>query len=295
MGTSPKIYQVAERQEPGESEKKEFKIYDPERMERIRHFLSSKLNHNQDLNILSVLDEYGPPTHEYKDFNVTISPHTESRFISWYNSNVCVKMLMTFEKYYLGNNLDGRKTFERQAFLIEHVCRIRQIYNRVKMFGRLKINDYSDYKHLALFFEQIRYFICYEINQVEPMGTTDLKNKIFNTFYDLCNDITEISNYEDIYKIMSIELTPYYFERGRTSLQPLNQPPGVFTFNLYIIDQETKESFFENFTYEDWEDLFEPGFDAFLNDPLNYEEYRSNTALFNPFSNLVNKEGDLPF
>jgi hypothetical protein len=294
MRTSPKIYKVADRQQSGEAEKS-FNIYDPERMERIRRFLSAKLNHNQDLNIASVLDEYRPPTHEYIDFNLTISPRTESRFISWYNSNLCVKMLMTFEKYYLGNNLDNRKTFERQAFLMEHVCRIRQIYNRVKTFGNLKLNDYADFKHLALFFEQIEYFICYEINQVEPMSTTELKNKIFDAFYDLCSDITEIGGFEDIDKIMTVELKPYHFERGRTSLQPLNQPPGVYTFDLSIIDQETKESFFENFTNEDWGDLFEGGFYSFVEDPLNYEEYRSNNHLFNPFSGIIDQQANQPF
>ena len=292
METSSKIFKVAERQQPGEAEKS-FAIYDPERMETIRRFLSAKLNHNQDLNITSVLDEYRPLTHEYRLFNITISPRTESRFISWYNSNVCVKMLMTFEKYYLDSNIDNRKTFERQAFLIQHICRIRQIYNRVKTFGHLKLNDYADFKHLALFFEQIEYFICYEINQVEPMNATDLKNKIFDTFYNLCSDITELGGFEDIDKIMDIELKPYNYERARTSLQPIDQASTIYTFDFSIIDQETKESLFENFTHEDWIDLYEPGLNAFLDDPLNYEKYCNNTEFFNPFSHIIDRSGSL--
>ena len=294
MGTSSKIYKVAERQQPGEAEKS-FAIYDPERMETIRRFLSAKLNHNQDLNITSVLDEYRPSTHEYIDFNLTISPRTESRFISWYNSNVCVKMLMTFEKYYLDSNIDNRKTFERQAFLIEHVCRIRQIYNRVKTFGNLKLNDYADFKHLALFFEQIENFICYEINQSVPMSATDLKNKIFESFYNLCSDITELGGFIDIQKIMDVELKPYSYEIGKTSLQPSNQQPGVYTFDLSIIDIDTKESLFENFTNEDWIDLYEPGLYSFLKDSLNYEDYRYNDGSFNPFSHIINQQPDQPF
>ena len=292
METSPKIYKVAERQQPGESEAKEFNIYDPERMERIRRFLSAK--NSSDGNQKTIIDQYRPPTYDCMDFTVNVSPQTLKRFIVLYNSNLCLKMLMTFEKYYLGNNLDNRKTSERQAFLMEHVSRIREIYRLAIMFDNLIIRDYADFKHLALFFEQIEYFICYEINQTEPMGTTELKNKIFNTFYDLCSDITDISSFEDIYKIMSIELTPYHFERGRTSLQPLNEAPKVYTFDLSIIDQETKESLFENFTNEDYFDLFEPGLISFLEDPLNFEEYRNNNHLFNPFSHILAKN-DSPF
>jgi hypothetical protein len=294
MRTSPKIYKVADRQQSGEAEKS-FKIYDPERFEIIKRFLSAKPNHNQDLNITSVLDAYKPPTYNISEVNILVSLQTRSRFISWYNSNVCVKMLMTFEKYYLGNNLDNRKTFERQAFLMEHVSRIKELYNRAVMFDNLIIRDYADFKHLALFFEQIEYFICYEINQVEPMSTTDLKNKIFNTFYDLCSDITEISDFSDIQKILDVELKPYNYERGRTSLQPMDQASTVYTFDLSIIDIDTKESFFENFSSEDFEDLFEPGLNAFLEDPLNYEEYRSNNHLFNPFSGIICQEADQPF
>ena len=291
MGTSPKIYKVAERQQPGESEAKEFKIYDPERMERIRRFLSAK--NSSDGNQKTIIDQYRPPTYDCMDFTVNVSPQTLKRFIVLYNSNLCLKMLMTFEKYYLGNNLDNRKTFERQAFLMEHVTRIREIYRLGIMFDNLIIRDYADFKHLALFFEQIEYFICYEINQTEPMGTTDLKNKIFNTFYDLCSDITEISSFEDIQKILDVKLIPYHFERGQTSLQPLNEAPKVFTFDLSIIDQETKESLFENFTNEDFEDLFEPGLISFLEDPLNFEEYRNNTDLFNPFSYIIDRTGSV--
>lgn len=294
METSSKIYKVAERQQSGEAEKS-FNIYDPERMERIRQFLSTKPNHGPGMNVAAALDQYRPPTYDCIDFTVNVSPRSESRFISWYNSNVCVKMLMTFEKYYLGVNLDNRKTFERQAFLMEHVCRIRELYNRVKMFDNLIIRDYADFKHLALFFEQIEHFICYEINQTVPMGTTELKNKIFNTFYDLCNDITEISDFSDIQKILDVELKPYNYERGRTSLQPMDQASTVYTFDLSIIDIDTKESFFENFTNEDWIDLHEEGFDAFLEDPLNYEQYRTNNDLFNPFSGIICQETDQPF
>ena len=295
MGTSPKIYQVAERPEPGESEKKEFAIYDQERMERIRQFLSTSPGKGPEVNFKGLIDNYKPLTYDVSDFTVNISPRTESRFVSWYNSNVCVKMLMTFERNYLSVDFDSRKTFERQAFLIEHVTRLRELYNRVKMFDNLVIRDVADFKHLALFFEQIAYFMCYNIDQTAPLSLVDIKNKIFNTFYDLCNDITDISSFEDIHKIMTVDFDQYSFEIGRTSLQPSKNGSGVYTFNLMVVDQDTKESFYQNFTNEDYIDLFEPGLDAFLKDPIYYEEYRSNTALFNPFSNLVNKAGDLPF
>ena len=54
---------------------------------------------------------------------------------------------------------------------------------------------------------------------------------------------------------MDVELKPYYFEPGQTSLQPLKEATKIYTFDFSIIDQETKNSLFENFTNdEDFED-----------------------------------------
>lgn len=291
MKTSPKIYKVVERPEPGATEKREFAIYSPERFEIVKRFLSTRPANGPEANISALIDNYRPLTYDVSDFTVNISTRTRLRFINWYNSNVCVKMLLTFERNYLSIDYDGRKTYERQAFLIEHVTRIREIYNRATQFDKLVIRDVADFKHLALFFEQLEYFICYNIDQTIPLNLQDIKDKIFYTFYDLCNDIADIADFEDIEKIMDIELAPYIYERGQTSLQPLNQAPNVYTFNLSIIDDETKQSLYNNFSNEDWNDLFEPGLDAFLDDPLYYEEYRTGNGLFNPFSHIIDRSG----
>jgi len=293
MKTSPKIYKVAERPEPGATEKKEFAIYDPERFETIKRFLTTKPGTGPEVNINALIDQYRPLSYDLTEVNILVSLQTRLRFINWYNSNVCVKMFMTFERNYLSVDFDGRKTYERQAFLIEHVCRIRELYNRAVMFDNLVIRDVGNFKHLALFFEQIEYFICYNIDQTIPLNLQDIKDKIFYTFYDLCNDIADIADFNDIQKIMDVELIPYIYERGRTSLQPLNQAPGVYTFDLKIVDNETKESLYGNFNTEDWNDLFEPGLDAFLDDPLYYEEYRTDSHLFNPFSRIIDRSGSL--
>ena len=293
MKTSPNIYKVVERPEPGATEKREFAIYSPERYETIKRFLTTRPGTGPEANINALIDLYRPLTYDLTDVNILISLQTRLRFINWYNSNVCVKMLMTFERNYLSVDFDGRKTYERQAFLIEHVTRVRELYNRAVMFDNLVIRDVADFKHLALFFEQIEYFICYNIDQTIPLNLQDIKDKIFYTFYDLCNDIADIADFNDIQKIMDVEIIPYIYERGRTSLQPLNQAPGVYTFDLKIVDADTIESLYGNFNTEDWQDLFEPGLDAFLEDPLYYEQYRTNNDLFNPFSNIIDKSGSL--
>jgi hypothetical protein len=140
---------------------------------------------------------------------------------------------------------------------------------------------------LALFFEQIEQFICYEINQVEPLKLPNLKNQIFHTFADLCSDITEISDFNDVQKIINVDFKEYIFEIGKTSLQPSTTGSNLYTFSLVIVDQETKESLFDNFTEIDFIDYFEPELEAFLEDPLHQRSKIEDSIFDNPFKGLI--------
>jgi hypothetical protein len=288
MKTSPKIYKVLDHSNGDQDQTEKYsKIYDPERMERVKRFLFDNPK-NTYCNIKAVIDQYNPFTYDCSDFTVNVSKETQKRFISWYGSNVAVKMLMTFEENYLSADIKGRRTDERQAFLIEHVLRIREIYQKAISFDKLVINDFQDYKHFILFLEQIRYFMCYEINQVEPLKLPNLKNKIFHTFANLCSDITEISDFNDVQKIIDVSFNQYYFEcNDRTSLQPLDKPSDIYTFSLMVHDTETNISLFDNFGELEWIEDIEPKLDAFLNDPLERQTKIEYSIFDDPFKNII--------
>ena len=269
------------------------KIYDPERMETIKRFLFDNPK-NGYCNIKAVIDQYNPLTYDCSDFTVYVSKETQKRFISWYGSNICVKMLMTFENNLLNYGLNDRSKYAKQSFLIEHVLRLRDTYQRAASFDKLAINDIQDFKHLALFFEQIEDFICYEINQIIPMDKEILELTIFETFHDLCSDITEIADFNDVQKIMNVDFKEYIFEIGKTSLQPSSNGSDLYTFNLVIVDQETKESLFSNYRDVDYADLFEPEINAFLEDSLHQRSKIDFLLSDNPFASIINKNSD-PF
>jgi hypothetical protein len=288
MKTSPKIYKVLDHSNGDQDQTEKYsKVYDPERMERVKRFLFDNPK-NGYCNIKAVIDQYNPFTYDSSDFTVNVSKETQKRFISWYGSNVCVKMLMTFENNLLNYGSNDRSKYAKQAFLIEHVLRIREIYQKAISFDKLVINDFQDYKHFILFLEQIRYFMCYEINQVEPLKLPNLKNKIFHTFANLCSDITEISDFNDVQKIIDVSFNQYYFEcNDRTSLQPLDKPSDIYTFSLMVHDTETNISLFDNFTDIDWSDIYEPELDAFLKDPLERQSKIESSIFDNPFKGLI--------
>jgi hypothetical protein len=291
MKTSPKYKIVEHSFSDQDGNGKYSKIYDSERMETIKRFLFDNPK-NGYCNIKSIIDQYNPLTYDLSDFTVNVSTDTQKRFISWYGSNVCVKMLMTFENNLLNYGLNDRSKYAKQAFLIEHVLRLREIYQKAVSFDKLAINDIQDFKHLALFFEQIEHFIYYEINQTAPMDKEILEITIFEAFYDLCNDITEISHFNDVQKIMNVDFEEYVFEIGKTSLQPSSNGSELYTFNLVIVDQETKESLFDNFTEIDLIDCFEPELNAFLEDPLDREIKLNSMLLDNPFASIIDKNSD---
>jgi len=293
METSSKYKIVEHSFSEQDGTEKYSKIYDPERMETIKRFLFDNPK-NGYYSIKSIIDQYSPLTYDCSDFTVNVSKETQKRFISWYGSNVCVKMLMTFENNLLNYGSNDRSKYAKQAFLIEHVLRIREIYQRAISFDKLAINDIQDFKHLALFFEQIEQFICYEINQTIPMDKELLQDHVYECFYDLCSDITEISDFNDVQKIINVDFKEYVFEIGKTSLQPSNNGSNLYTFNLVIVDQATKESLFDNFTEIDLIDYFEPELDAFLEDSLE-RDFKLNSLLFdNPFASIIDTKRD-PF
>ena len=269
------------------------KIYDPERMATIKRFLFDSPK-NEYCNIKSIIDQYSPLTYDCSDFTLNVSKETQKRFISWYGSNLCVKMLMTFENNLLNYGLNDRIKYAKQAFLMEHILRLREIYQRAVSFDKLAINDIQDFKHLALFFEQIEQFICYEINQTIPMDKEILEITIFEAFYDLCSDITEITDFNDVEKIMNVDFKEYIFDIGETSLQPSTTGSNLYTFNLVIIDQESRESLFDNFTEIDFIDCFEPELCAFLEDSLERNTKLNSMLSNNPFASIIAKNTD-PF
>jgi hypothetical protein len=293
MKTSSK-YKIVEHSFSDQAGNEKYsKIYDPERMETIKRFLFDNPKNNY-CNIKAAIDHYSPLTYDCSDFTVNLSKETQKRFISWYGSNVCVKMLMTFENNLLNYGSNDRSKYAKQAFLIEHVLRIREIYQRAISFDKLAINDIQDFKHLALFFEQIEQFICYEINQTIPMDKELLQDNIYECFYDLCSDVTEISDFNDVYKIINVDFEEYVFDIGKTSLQPSSNGSELYTFNLVIVDQETRESLFDNFTEIDLIDYFEPELDAFLEDSLHQRSKIDSLLLDNPFASIINTNSD-PF
>lgn len=254
-------------------------LYDTDKVEQIRRFLDTDI-HTTALHS-EAIDTYGPQLYDYDSkVTVMVSDNNRQQFIMWYKSSVCVKMLITFEENYLCIDIDSRATYANQSFLIDYVSRLRALFYLANLPGDFVIYDKKDFKYFVLFFEQIETFMINQIKQTVPLNFIDLRLHILETFYDLCNDITEISSFEDISKIMDIELIrfPLDFDKGSLVFIPGNYP-DLYTFSTNILDRETKKSADSNFDNEDYED-WAIEIKRFIDDPMFYRKAR---FYFEPF------------
>lgn len=264
---------VMENKEPGPAY-----IYDTDKVEQIRRFLDTDIQttaiHSE------AIDTYGPQLYDYESkITVMVSDNNRQRFIMWYKSSVCVKMLITFEENYLCIDIDSRATYANQSFLIDYVISLRALFYLANLPNDFVIHDKTDFKYFVLFFEQIETFMINQVKQTVPLSFIDLRVHILKTFYDLCNDITEISSFEDISKIMDIELERFVLDFDKSSLVFTGEYPDLFTFSTNILDKETKKSAISNFPDENYED-WALEMKRFLDDPMFYRKARFYTEPF---------------
>jgi hypothetical protein len=227
------------------------------RTSQIADFLSDEIPYNYNNMVCSLF----PIDREKDNFIWQSTPECRTRFYHWIHSGAGLTALWKFEENLLKNEHDVKKYYCKKAFFIDYLNRLRQIYRRLEHDEIIKIFDKQDFLSLYLFFSQIEKFIFNDIGQCEPMKLDDLKHLILDWFYTNMNGRTEISTFEDINKLVILEIVPYKYYKNNGSIIP-NMTGDRHHYRLEFLEDIDCVNMHENFSsMEESED-----FDNLLND-----------------------------
>lgn len=224
---------------------------------QIADFIKEKVPYNYNNMVCGLF----PDDREKENFIWQSTMESKERFNYWLLSPAGLTTLWKFEENLLNNEDDARKYYCKKCFYTDFINRLKQIYNRLEYDETIKIFDKRDFLALYLFFSQLERFIYNDIKQVEPMKLDELKHLILDWFYTNMNDIIEISSFEDINKLVILEIVPYRYYKNNGSIIP-NMTGDRHHYNLEFLEDLDCVNMHENFSnMEESED-----FDNLLND-----------------------------
>jgi hypothetical protein len=227
------------------------------RTAQIGEFLSDEIP----FNYYNMVSSLFPDDMEKENFIWQSTMECKTRFYHWIKSGPGLATLWKFEENLLKNENDVKKYYCKKAFFIDYLNRLRQIYRRLEYDETIKIFDKRDFLALYLFFSQIERFIFNDIGQCEPMKLDDLKHLILEWFYTNMNGTTEISSFEDINKLVILEIVPYKYYANNGSIIP-NMAGDRNHYKLEFLEDLDCIKLHDNFSsMEESED-----FDNLLND-----------------------------
>jgi len=265
-----------EAKEPFSAREREIKK-GMQRTAQIAEFLAGEFPYNYN----NMVNDLFPDSMETDSFIWQSTAECRDRFYYWITSGPGLATLWKFENNLLNTESSIKDYYCKKAFFIDYLNRLRQIYRRLEHDEVIKIFDKKDFLALYLFFSQIERFVIHEIGQVEPMKYEALKDLIFDWFYTNMNEVTEISSFTDIDKLVIIEIVPYRYYENEGSIIP-NMTGDRHHYNFEFLEGLDCVKIHENFnTMEESED-----FDNLLS------EFTANNWTSDYF---IRSEKDFPF
>lgn len=248
-----------------------------ERTEQLKQFLNDPILFNYNNMVCGLF----PDSMKTDSFIWQSTPECRDRFFYWITSGPGLATLWKFENNLLKHESSVKDYYCKKAFFVDYLNRLRQIYRRLEHDEVIKIFDKKDFLALYLFFSQIERFVINDIGQTEPMKLEDLKHLILDWFYTNMNEVTEISGFTDIRKLVNIEIMPYRYYENNGSIIP-NMTGDRNHYNFEFLEDGDCIMIHENFsTMEESED-----FDNLL------DEFKANNWTY---TNFITYPEDLPF
>ena len=247
------------------------------RTAQIAEFLAGEFPYNYN----NMVNDLFPDSMEENCFIWQSTPECRNRFYYWITSGPGLIALWKFEKNLLNSENNVKDYYCKKAFFIDYLNRLKLIYKRLDNDEVIRISNKNDFLALYLFFSQIDRFVINDIGQTEPMKLEDLKHLILDWFYTNMNEVTEISGFEDIGKLVIIEIVPYRYYGNEGSIIP-NMTGDRHHYNFEFLEGLDCVKIHENFnTMEESED-----FDNLLS------EFTANNWTSDYF---IRSEKDFPF
>lgn len=265
-----------EAKEPFSAREREIKK-GMQRTAQIAEFLSGEFPYNYN----NMVCDLFPDSIEADSFKWQSTPECRNRFYYWITSGPGLAALWKFENNLLNTETSIKDYYCKKAFFIDYLNRLKLIYKRLDNDEIIRITNKNDFFALYLFFSQIDRFVINDIGQVEPMKHEALKDLIFDWFYTNMNEVTEISSFIDIDKLVIIEIIPYRYYENEGSIIP-NMTVDRHHYNFEFLEGLDCVKIHENFnTMEESED-----FDNLLS------EFTANNWVSDYF---IKSEKDFPF
>ena len=248
-----------------------------QRTAQIAEFLAGEFPYNYN----NMVCDLFPDSMEADSFIWQSTPECRNRFYYWITSGPGLAALWKFENNLLNLGNSTKDYYSKKGFFIDYLNRLKLIYKRLDNDEVIRITNKNDFLALYLFFSQIDRFVINDIGQVEPMKLEDLKHLILDWFYTNMNEVTEISSFTDIDKLVIIEIVPYRYYENEGSIIP-NMTVDRNHYNFEFLEDLDCVKIHENFnTMEESED-----FDNLLS------EFSVNNWISDYF---ITSEKDLPF